>query len=78
MVKFPIFSDDALRRLTMPVMAIVGGRDVLFDSAEIKRRLEQNVPHADVRSYPEAGHFISGQTAVIQEFLSKIPSRAHV
>ncbi len=34
MVKLPIFSDQALQRLTMPVMAILGGKDVLLDSAE--------------------------------------------
>lgn len=75
MVKFPLFSDEALRRLTMPVMAILGGQDVLLDSAETKRRLEQNVPQADVRYYPEAGHFIRGQTAAILEFLLTTPSR---
>jgi hypothetical protein len=33
-VKLPIFSDEALERLTMPVLAIVGGCDVLLDSGE--------------------------------------------
>ena len=69
MVKLPIFSDDALRRLTMPVMAIVGGKDVLLDSAETKRRLEQNVPHAEIRYFPDAGHFIPAQRDAILEFL---------
>lgn len=69
MVKFPIFSDEALRRLTMPVMAILGGQDVLLDSAETKRRLEQNVPGAVVRYFPDAGHFIRGQTVAILDFL---------
>lgn len=73
-VKFPIFSDHALARLAMPVLAIVGGKDVLFDSAETKRRLEQNVPRADIRYFPEAGHFIRGQTSAILEFL--LTSRA--
>jgi pimeloyl-ACP methyl ester carboxylesterase len=69
MVKLPIFGDSALERLTMPVMAIVGGKDVLLDSAETKQRLERHVPHADVRYHPEAGHFIPRQTAPILEFL---------
>ena len=58
MVKMPVFSDDALQRLTMPVMAILGGKDVLLDSAATKRRLERNVAHAEIRYFPEAGHFI--------------------
>jgi pimeloyl-ACP methyl ester carboxylesterase len=69
--KLPIFSDEALRRLSMPVLVIVGGKDVLFDSAETKRRLERNVPHAEIRYLPEAGHFIRGQTGTILEFLLK-------
>ncbi|HEX5229577.1 MAG TPA: alpha/beta hydrolase [Bryobacteraceae bacterium] len=69
MVKFPLFSDQALHRLTMPVMAIVGGQDVLIDSAGTKRRLEKHAPGAAVRYLPEAGHFIRGQTGAILEFL---------
>jgi pimeloyl-ACP methyl ester carboxylesterase len=69
MVKLPTFSDQALQRLTMPVMAILGGKDVLIDSAETKERLERNIPHAAIRFDPEAGHFIPRQTAPILEFL---------
>jgi pimeloyl-ACP methyl ester carboxylesterase len=69
LVKLPIFSDDALQRLTMPVMAIVGGKDVLIDSAATKRRLESNLPRVKVRYLPEAGHFIPRQTVPILEFL---------
>ena len=69
LVKLPRFSDDALRRLTMPVLAILGGKDVLLDSAETKARLEQNVPQAKIRYLPEAGHFIPAQREAIQEFL---------
>lgn len=77
MVKLPVFSDAALQRLTMPVMAIVGANDVLIDSAETKRRLERNVPHAEIRYLPAARHFIPGQTQPILEFLcSALPARS--
>ena len=69
MVKLPSFSDQALQRLTMPVMAILGGKDVLLDSAETRERLQRNVPHVEIRFDPEAGHFIPRQTAPILEFL---------
>jgi pimeloyl-ACP methyl ester carboxylesterase len=69
MVKLPIFTDVALQRLAMPVMAILGGKDVLIDSAETKRRLRRNVPHANIRYFPDAGHFISAQRDAILEFL---------
>lgn len=68
--KLPVFSDQALQRLRMPVLAIVGANDVLIDSAGTKRRLERNVPHAEIRYLPDAGHFIRGQTQPILEFLS--------
>jgi pimeloyl-ACP methyl ester carboxylesterase len=69
MVKLPVFSDSALRGLNSPVLAIVGGRDVLLDSAQTKRRLEKLVPDARVKYLPDAGHLITGQTAEILEFL---------
>jgi len=71
-VKLPVFSDEALRRLTMPVLAIVGGRDVLIDSAQTKERLERNVPQAEVRYLPEVGHLIPPQTAPILDFLCRL------
>ena len=67
--RHPILSDDQLRRLTMPVMVILGGKDVIFDSAAIQQRLERALPHALIRYLPEAGHFIPGQTAPIVDFL---------
>jgi pimeloyl-ACP methyl ester carboxylesterase len=71
LAKLPVFSDDALKGLTMPVMAIVGGKDALLDSAATKRRLKRHVAHAEVRYLPEAGHVIPGQTATILEFLRR-------
>jgi pimeloyl-ACP methyl ester carboxylesterase len=70
-VKVPVFSDEALQRLTMPVLAIVGGNDVFLDSADTKRRLQRVVPHAEVRYLPEAGHVLRDQSAVILEFLRR-------
>lgn len=68
-VKMPVFSDDALRRLDMPVLAIVGARDVLLDSAGTKSRLERHAPKAEVVLLPEAGHLIAGQTPRVLAFL---------
>lgn len=75
LTKLPIFTDEALHRLTMPVMAILGGQDALLDAATSKRRLEQNVQHADIRYLPEASHVLPKQTAAIAEFLNfKVPA----
>lgn len=65
----PLLSDAALRRLIMPLLAIVGGRDETINSAETRRRLALNTPKAEVRFLPAAGHSIPGQTETIVRFL---------
>ncbi|MEW1658915.1 alpha/beta hydrolase [Streptomyces sp. NPDC093707] len=67
--RLPVFSDEELGRLAMPVLAVVGGRDVLFDSAGTARRLRAQVPQATVHLLPEEGHALLGQTATVLEFL---------
>jgi len=76
MVKLPVFSDCALRDLRVPVRSIVGGRDVLLDSAQTKRRLEKHAPCAQVVYLLEAGHLIPDQNARILEFLGVEPAQA--
>ena len=71
MEQLPIFSDAALARLTMPLLAVLGGRDVLLDSAETKARLERNVARVEVRYLPDLGHGVFGERAAILEFLSR-------
>jgi pimeloyl-ACP methyl ester carboxylesterase len=69
--KLPLFDDAALRRLTMPLLAIVGGKDAPLDSADTRRRVEALVPNSEVRYLEEAGHFIPGQGDVMAEFLQR-------
>jgi pimeloyl-ACP methyl ester carboxylesterase len=70
--KIPVFSDAALAKLTMPVLAIVGAKDVMLDSKETKRRLERTSKSSEVCYLDEAGHFIPGQGATISEFLERV------
>lgn len=67
--RIPTFADAALARLTMPVLAIVGGRDVLIDSEGSRDRLQAHAPGTRVIYLPQARHVIPGQTAVIHDFL---------
>lgn len=53
----------------MPVLAIVGARDVMLDSAGTKRRLERTVPNAEIAMLPDAGHVITGQADRVVKFL---------
>jgi pimeloyl-ACP methyl ester carboxylesterase len=68
-VRVPLVPDAALRRLTMPVLAVVGGRDVLLDSAETRLRLTRAVPGARILWLPDGHHFIPGHRDVIGAFL---------
>jgi pimeloyl-ACP methyl ester carboxylesterase len=72
MAKLPVFRDQSLRRVTMPVLAIVGARDVMLDSAATKRRLERTVPEAEVTMLPDAGHVITGYTERVVKFLTSV------
>ena len=65
----PQITDEALRSLTMPVMAILGGKDVFIDSLETRQRLEANVRNLTVHFLPDAPHFIAGQTDAVRQFL---------
>ncbi|HEX4278886.1 MAG TPA: alpha/beta hydrolase [Bryobacteraceae bacterium] len=71
MVKIPSFSDEALRRLKMPVLTIAGARDVLLDSVGTRTRLQRHVPRSEVVFLAEAGHVILGQTAKVLAFLTQ-------
>ncbi|MFF4417743.1 alpha/beta fold hydrolase [Streptosporangium sp. NPDC001559] len=69
--RLPVFSDDTLRNLTMPVLAVVGDRDVMLDSQGTVRRLNETVPHATVRLLPGVGHSVVGQREVVLAHLRR-------
>ncbi|WP_030669863.1 alpha/beta fold hydrolase [Streptomyces rimosus] len=67
--RLPVFSDDALRGLDVPLLLIAGTDDALFDSAGTARRVQENVPDATVRLLPGVGHAVFGQTDEVLGFL---------
>ena len=71
-VKIPVLSDAALARLTLPILAVVGGKDVLIDSLETRDRLARFAPHANVVFLPEGRHFLPGHTARVTAFLTGV------
>jgi pimeloyl-ACP methyl ester carboxylesterase len=54
----------------MPVLAIVGAKDALLDSAETRCRIERLLDSGEVRHLNDAGHLILGQGPIIAEFLN--------
>lgn len=65
----PTFSDQMLRTVTIPIMAIVGANDAIFDSDQTRRRLETCMPQVQVKYLPEAGHGLVDSTSSVLEFL---------
>ncbi len=68
-VRIPRLSDAELAGLAMPMLVIVGGKDVLIDSEDTRRRLAKSAPRAEVVYLPDARHAIFGQSPRILEFL---------
>lgn len=65
----PQVDDEALRRLTMPVLAILGGKDVFVDNQGTKERLEASVSDLTIDYWPKGYHFIPAQGARIVDFI---------
>lgn len=68
-ISIPQLSDVDLARLTMPFLAIVGGRDALIDSADTRGRLQAKVPQAEIAYIEDGYHFLPGQTERVMAFL---------
>jgi pimeloyl-ACP methyl ester carboxylesterase len=63
----PIFTDDEIRRLTMPVFLFVGAKDIMLNSMETADRVKKLVPNARINVLPEGGHSIINLTDDILE-----------
>ncbi|BBG05061.1 MULTISPECIES: alpha/beta fold hydrolase [Pseudonocardia] len=69
--RFPLFDDAALSRLTMPMLALLGERDRVFDPVRTRERLVRLCPDARVELVPGAGHAVLGQVPRIVRFLDE-------
>lgn len=65
----PLFTDAELRRLTMPVLLLMGGRDVMRDADQIVTRLRAFVPKLQYTLIPEGGHALLNTPPHILPFL---------
>lgn len=70
MQMLPRISDTALKTLTMPILAVLGGKDALFDSQAARNRLVTCVPHAEIIYLAEEGHALHDMTPEIKTFLN--------
>jgi pimeloyl-ACP methyl ester carboxylesterase len=65
----PTFTDDELRRLTMPVLLIVGARDTLLPSEKTVARLGAVLPNLTTIMLPDQGHVLHAHAGAMVEFL---------
>ncbi len=68
-------ADDRLRAVTAPVLLLVAGKSRMHDAAEVAAKAQALLPHATVKTYPDASHAINGEhpdeiAADIATFLS--------
>lgn len=66
----PPFTDDDLRRLTMPVLLLGGDRDAIRDCRAIATRLQRLATRAEACLLPNAGHVLVNVAARMLPFLN--------
>jgi pimeloyl-ACP methyl ester carboxylesterase len=64
-----LFTAQMLGALRMPVMVVLGERDVFFDSVRSRRRLETQVPGSEIHYMMGVGHGLFGYRELILKFL---------
>lgn len=69
--QIPLFSDEELQKLTMPIMVIVGTLDVVLPSKKTAARFAQLLPETKVVSLPNTGHVILNVRENIAAFLHR-------
>jgi pimeloyl-ACP methyl ester carboxylesterase len=66
-----IYTDDELRKLTMPVLLIGGMKDVIRPEPEIKSRLTSLLPTVTAVLLRDAGHVLINTSSHVHDFLSQ-------
>ncbi len=65
----PLFTDEALQSLSMPVLLIAGEDDVMLNTPKTADRMRVNVPDLTVRIYAGDGHATINTATDILAFL---------
>lgn len=69
--ELPVYTDEQIRRLTMPILFVAGEEDVMLDTAAAAQRLGQLIPDAEIHLLPGTGHMIINALAYVFPFLAK-------
>ncbi len=69
----PIYMDEELRQLRMPILLYAGDKDVLLNSKETIKRISGLLPHANVNLLTGYGHVLINLKREIIDFLLNQP-----
>ncbi len=66
----PIFTDEELHSLTMPVLYVAGSHDIILNTEQSAARLEQLVPDLTIHISESAGHAVTDAGPTVLAFLT--------
>lgn len=67
--ELPLYTDEQLKHLNMPVLFIDGENDVIIDAKVSAQRLSNLIPSAVIHLLPNSGHVITNSIDYIMPFL---------
>lgn len=67
----PIYADEQLYRLNMPVLFVDGEDDVIIDASSSAQRLSKTVPSAEIHILANCGHVLANSIEYILPFFAK-------
>ncbi len=65
----PLFTEEELQRLNMPILMVAGAKDVIFPTDKTAARLQKLTPQVKTRILPEAGHVLYHLSPLVLPFL---------
>ena len=70
--ELPVFSDEQLNTLTMPVLFIAGENDVMTDTKVAADRLNAILPQTEIHLLPDTGHIVLNALSYLMPFLMRV------
>jgi len=69
--RMPIFSEQSLSKLTMPILMLFGDSDQLIPADKSIKRLKQFAQQTKIELLPNTGHLIVNQAELVIKFLNQ-------
>ena len=67
----PLFTDEELQRLSIPVLFLAGEQDVLLNTPKTSERLQKLVPDLTVKIFEDDGHATINTASLVVPFLKE-------